>query len=51
MEADLLGCANVCWWPAQVPDSLQNYPEWASACSGVNAEDWRSLELVFPEKK
>jgi hypothetical protein len=34
-----------------VPDSLQNYPEWASACSGVNAEDWRSLELVFPEKK
>ncbi len=51
MEADLLGCANVCWWPAQVPDSLQNYPEWASACSGANAEDWRSLELVFPEKK
>lgn len=39
MEADLLGCANVCWWPAQVPDSLQNYPEWARACAGVNAED------------
>ena len=51
VEADLLGCANACWWPAQVPDSLQNYPEWAKACSGVNAEDWRNLEVVFPETK
>jgi hypothetical protein len=49
MEADLLGCANVCWWPAQVPDSLQNHPEWAKACSGMNQEDWKSLEVVFPK--
>lgn len=49
MEADLLGCANVCWWPAQVPDSLQNYPEWAKSCSGLNQEDWRNLEVVFPK--
>lgn len=49
MEADLLGCANVCWWPAQVPDSLQNYSEWAKACSGMNQEDWKSLEVVFPK--
>jgi len=49
MEADLLGCSNACWWPAQVPDSLQNYPEWTKACSGMNAEDWRKLEVVFPK--
>jgi len=49
MEADLLGCSNACWWPAQVPDSLQNYPEWTKACSGVNAEDWKKLEVVFPK--
>ena len=41
-EANLAGCSGVCWWPAQVPDSLQNYPEWAKGCSGVNMEDWRS---------
>ncbi len=49
MEADLLGCSNACWWPAQVPDSLQNYPEWTKACSGMNAEDWKQLEVVFPK--
>ena len=49
VEADLLSCANVCWWPAQVPDSLQNTPEWAKACSGSTQEDWRSLEVVFPK--
>lgn len=49
VKADLLSCANVCWWPAQVPDSLQNIPEWAKACSGSTQEDWRSLEVVFPK--
>lgn len=49
MEADLLSCANLCWWPAQVPDSLQNAPEWAKACSGMNQEDWRNLDVVFPK--
>ena len=49
MEADLLSCANLCWWPAQVPDSLQNAPEWAKGCSGMNQEDWRNLDVVFPK--
>lgn len=49
MEADLLSCANLCWWPAQVPDSLQNSPEWAKGCSGMNQEDWRNLDVVFPK--
>ncbi|MDH3378243.1 MAG: quinohemoprotein amine dehydrogenase subunit gamma, partial [Gammaproteobacteria bacterium] len=26
MEADLYGCADPCWWPAQVPDTLNTYP-------------------------
>jgi hypothetical protein len=50
-EADLAGCSGICWWPAQVPDSLQNYPEWAKGCSGVNMEDWRSLNVEFPKVK
>ena len=49
MEADLLSCANLCWWPAQVPDSLQSSPEWAKGCSGMNQEDWRNLDVVFPK--
>ncbi len=49
MEADLLSCSNLCWWPAQVPDSLQNSPEWAKGCSGMNQEDWRNLDVVFPK--
>jgi hypothetical protein len=50
-EADLAGCSGICWWPAQVPDSLQNYSEWAKGCSGVNMEDWRSLSVEFPKVK
>ena len=49
MEADLLSCSNLCWWPAQVPDSLHNAPEWAKGCSGMNQEDWRNLDVVFPK--
>lgn len=49
MEADLLSCANMCWWPAQVPDSLQSSPEWAKACSGMNQEDWKNFEIIFPK--
>ena len=28
MEADLYGCADSCWWPAQVPDTMSHYPDW-----------------------
>ena len=28
MEADLYGCSDPCWWPAQVPDTMNTYPDW-----------------------
>ncbi len=28
MESDLYGCADPCWWPAQVPDIMNTYPDW-----------------------
>ena len=47
MEADLYGCADPCWWPAQVPDVMGTYPDWtADAPSAVS--DWRNLESVYP---
>lgn len=48
MEADLYGCSDPCWWPAQVPDTMNTYPNWnANAPSAPN--DWRVLESVFPK--
>ncbi len=48
MEADLYGCSDPCWWPAQVPDTLNTYPEW-NADAGDAAKDWRKLQSVFPK--
>ncbi|GAA0587767.1 quinohemoprotein amine dehydrogenase subunit gamma [Caenispirillum bisanense] len=49
MEADLYGCSDPCWWPAQVPDTMNTYPDWnANAPSAQN--DWRELGAVFPKK-
>jgi len=28
MEADLYGCTDPCWWPAQVADTINSYPDW-----------------------
>lgn len=48
MEADLYGCSDGCWWPAQVPDTLNTYPDWdAGKSSGWT--DWRELDPVFPK--
>ena len=47
MESDLYGCADPCWWPAQVPDTMHN-PNW-SAKSSDSAKDWRKLTTVFPD--
>lgn len=48
MEADLYGCTDPCWWPAQVPDTINTYPDWnKDAPSAQN--DWRKLESVYPE--
>ena len=48
MEADLYGCTDPCWWPAQVPDTMNTHPNWnANAPSAPN--DWRVLDSVFPK--
>lgn len=46
-ERDIYDCYVTCFWPAQVPDHVNNYPDWASACA-VATKDWRKLDLVFP---
>ena len=50
MEADLYGCADPCWWPAQVPDTMNTYPNWTSEITNPSTE-WRKLDGVFPDKK
>jgi len=47
IERDLYDCYKTCFWPAQVPDYLVNYPNWAAAC-GAPVQDWRAIDLVFP---
>lgn len=49
MEADLYGCSDPCWWPAQVPDTIGTYPDW-NADSDSAQRDWRELDAVFPKK-
>ncbi|WP_175912428.1 MULTISPECIES: quinohemoprotein amine dehydrogenase subunit gamma [Burkholderia] len=50
MEADLYGCSDPCWWPAQVPDTMITYPNWNKSDS-VASTDWRKLGSVFPKDK
>jgi hypothetical protein len=47
VERDIYDCYVTCFWPAQVPDHLNNYPDWAAKC-GSATKDWRNLDLVFP---
>jgi hypothetical protein len=47
VERDIYDCYVTCFWPAQVPDHLNNYPDWASKCASAT-KDWRHLDLVFP---
>ncbi len=48
MEADLYGCSDPCWWPAQVPDTMVTYPDWSADAPNA-ADDWRALGSVFPK--
>jgi len=50
VERDIYDCYVTCFWPAQVPDHLNNYPDWASKCAAAT-KDWRNLDLVFPIAK
>lgn len=48
MEADLYGCSDPCWWPSQVPDTLNTYPDWSAGKDNA-AADWQGLQSVFPK--
>lgn len=50
MEADLYGCSDPCWWPAQVPDMMNTYPDWSKDAPSAS-EDWRNLDSVYPGEK
>ena len=47
VERDLYDCYVTCYWPAQVPDHLNNSPDWTKKCASAT-KDWRDLDLVFP---
>jgi hypothetical protein len=47
VERDIYDCYITCFWPAQVPDHLNNYPDWTSKCASAT-KDWRNVDLVFP---
>ena len=46
MEADLYGCSDPCWWPAQVPDAI-TFPSWTENKPSAQ-HDWRELDPVGP---
>jgi len=47
VERDLYDCYVTCFWPAQVPDHVNTYPDWTKKCA-VATKDWRNLDIVFP---
>jgi hypothetical protein len=47
VERDIYDCYVTCFWPAQVPDHLNNSMDWANKCAAAT-KDWRNLDLVFP---
>jgi hypothetical protein len=47
VERDLYDCYVTCFWPAQVPDHLNNSPDWTSKCA-LATKDWQTLDIVFP---
>lgn len=48
MEADLYGCTDPCWWPAQLADTMNTSPDWTDGKNSA-MRDWRELQTLFPE--
>jgi hypothetical protein len=48
MEADLYGCTDPCWWPAQLADNLNTDRDWTEGKNSA-LRDWRELQTLFPE--
>ena len=56
VERDLFDCHMGCYWPAQVPDHLNNYPDWTAKCAAASvflvalhtwiATRWRSFAVA-----
>jgi len=49
MEADLYGCTDPCWWPAQIADTINTSPDWTEGSPSAQ-RDWRNLQSVFPKR-
>ena len=49
MEADLYGCADPCWWPAQVPDTMNRYTDWPTGVDKAT-DDWQKLDGIFEDQ-
>jgi Quinohemoprotein amine dehydrogenase, gamma subunit len=47
VERDIYDCFMSCYWPAAVPDHLNNAPDWTAKCAAAT-KDWRNLDIVFP---
>ncbi|RLB00997.1 MAG: quinohemoprotein amine dehydrogenase [Deltaproteobacteria bacterium] len=43
---DFGSCAGPCWWPAQVPDNITNWPNRTDQCPRLEY-DWRNLNHVI----
>ena len=48
MEADLYGCTDPCWWPAQLADNMNTARDWTEGKNSA-LRDWRQLQKLFPE--
>lgn len=42
---DFSACSGICWWPAQTPDNLTNYPNYQNQCLAIE-RDWRNLNFI-----
>jgi len=47
VERDIYDCYISCFWPVQVPDHLNNSPDWTAKCASA-MKDWRTMDIVFP---
>ena len=43
---DFTSCAGPCWWPAQTPDNITNFPDFQNQCRAIE-KDWRNLNFVI----
>ena len=43
---DFSYCSGPCWWPAQTPDGITQFPGFHNQCLAIE-RDWRSLNFVI----